>query len=223
MENTEVMKFQGGTIINGDCRKVLRRIPDESVSLVLTDPPYLVNYRDRAGRTIKNDGNNDGGVLRAFFEVERAMKPDAYCVSFYGWNRIEQFAAIWRAAGLRPVGHLVFAKRYASKTGITRHMHESAFVLAKGEPRKPNFPLDDVLPWYYTGNKLHPTEKSVKTLAPVIRAFSDEGDTVLDPFAGSASTCAAAVMHGRRFIGIELDPEHYRTATTRLQEVTQPV
>jgi site-specific DNA-methyltransferase (adenine-specific) len=223
MENKDVLHFEAGTIVNGDCRHALRLEPDNSVDLVLTDPPYLVNYRDRSGRTIKNDGHDDAGILRAFFEVERVMKDDAYCVSFYGWGRVAQFMTVWRAAGLRPLAHLVFAKRYASKVGVVEHKHESAYLLAKTgkEPRKPNFPLWDVQKFHYSGNKLHPTEKHPATLEPIIRALSNEGDTVLDPFMGSGSTCAAAAMRGRRFLGIELDEDYFHVAGTRLMDVTE--
>jgi hypothetical protein len=56
----------------------------ESVDLVVTDPPYLVNYRDRSGRTIKND-NGGAGVLA---DAYRVLKPNSFCVCFYGWNRV---------------------------------------------------------------------------------------------------------------------------------------
>ena len=76
--------------------------------------------------------------------------------------------------------------------------------------------MRDVLRWEYTENRLHPTQKPVSGLAPLIRAFSREGDLVLDPFCGSGSTLVAAHHLGRRYIGIELDPAHSATARERL-------
>jgi DNA modification methylase len=74
----------------------------------------------------------------------------------------------------------------------------------------------------YTGNKLHPTQKPIAALKPLIDAFCPPQGTVLDPFAGSGSALLAAKQLGRQYIGIELDEQHCRTATTRLQEDTPP-
>jgi site-specific DNA-methyltransferase (adenine-specific) len=57
------------------------------------------------------------------------------------------------------------------------------------------------------------------SLVPVIRAYSLPGDIVLDAFCGSASTCAAALLTGRRYIGIELDPDYYQAASERMTRV----
>jgi site-specific DNA-methyltransferase (adenine-specific) len=70
--------------------------------------------------------------------------------------------------------------------------------------------------WTYTGNKLHPTQKSVHILTPLIDSFTQPGALVLDPFAGSGSTCVAAQRTGRQYLGIELDANHHQTAITRL-------
>jgi site-specific DNA-methyltransferase (adenine-specific) len=81
------------------------------------------------------------------------------------------------------VGHFVFAKHYASRKGYTEARHECAYLLAKGNPVTPNNALPDVMPWgAYTGNKLHPTQKPLEILRPLIKCYSDVGDVVLDPF-----------------------------------------
>ena len=104
-------------IIHGDCTEVLKTIPTASVDFVLTDPPYFVRYRDRSGRSVQNDGTDDiAKVLSAFPEIYRVLKPDALCVSFYGWQAIDAFMAAWKAAGFTPVDHIVWRKSYASST-----------------------------------------------------------------------------------------------------------
>jgi site-specific DNA-methyltransferase (adenine-specific) len=115
------------------------------------------------------------------------------------------------------VGHIVFRKPYASRAGFLMGHHEAAFLLAKGEPARPASPLPDVLEWRYTGNKLHPTQKPLEALKPLIGAFSRPGDLVLDPFCGSGSTLVAARDLGRDYLGIELDPQHHATAARRMQ------
>lgn len=201
-------------ILHGDCVTVMATLPADSIDLVLTDPPYGCNYRDRSGRRVANDNRTDW-LAPAFAQVARVMKPDSLCVSFYGWHVVDQFMAAWRAAGLRPVAHLVFPKRYASRTGTFEARHEQAYVLAKGHPKVPS-PIGDVLPWAYTGNRLHPTQKPVEALQPIIAALSRPGDIVLDPFAGSGSTLVAAQVLGRGYLGIELDAGHVRTVRRRL-------
>ena len=75
-----------------------------------------------------------------------------------------------------------------------------------------------MLPWRYAGNELHPTQKPVMALLPLIMAFSQQHDIVLDPFAGSGTTAVAAETLGRRYIGIELDPQYCRIAQERLRQ-----
>jgi site-specific DNA-methyltransferase (adenine-specific) len=81
-------------------------------------------------------------------------------------------------------------------------------------------PISDVIAFPYSGNRLHPTQKPVEALEPLIGAFCPPEGVVLDPFAGSGSTLIAARDTGRRFIGIELEPGHYVTASERLAAVS---
>ena len=202
-------------IFNADCIDVMRSFERGSVDFVLTDPPYVTRFRDRAGRTVANDDN--GHWLRpAFNQMHRVLKDGGFCVSFYGWNKIDTFMAAWKQAGFRVVGHLVFTKSYASKAAFVGYRHECAYLLAKGRPQVPAQPLPDVMPWEYSGNRHHPTEKPVGSLKPLIESFTRPGDIVLDPFAGSGSTCVAAAKCGRRYIGIELLPQYHQAGLNRL-------
>lgn len=203
-------------VITGDCVTVMAGMPAASVDLVLTDPPYVCRYRDRAGRTVAND-NNGKWLKPAFAEIARLMKPDTLCISFYGWTAMASFMEAWQAAGLRPVAHLAFCKAYSSRSGLFLSKHESAFALAKGCPPLPAEPLSDVVGWVYTGNLLHPTQKPVQVLEPLVRTYCREGGLVLDPFCGSGSTLVAAKAAGRRYTGIEIDPNHAETARKRLE------
>lgn len=202
-------------IVQGDCVQLLKSLPGTVIDLVVTDPPYLVNYRDRSGRTVRNDGGN-AEFLGAFSDLYRILKPNSFCVCFYGWNRVDEFFGAWRQAGFRPVGHIVWQKEYSSSASFLQYRHEQAYLLVKGNPGRPAKPLADVQPWEYSGNRTHPTEKAVRILSPVIKAFSKPGDIVLDPFAGSGSTAVAAALSGRRYIGIELEGRYCRHARTRL-------
>jgi adenine-specific DNA-methyltransferase len=203
-------------ILLGDCVKVMREMPRESVDLVLTDPPYICSFRSRDGRTVVNDDRDDW-LLPAFTQMYRVLKPDRFCVSFYGWHKVDVFFAAWKAAGFRPVGHLVFAKRYASKERYVAYTHEAAYLLAKGNPEKPHVMLRDVMEWRYSGNERHPTEKPLSAMKQLIEAFSKPGEIVLDPFIGSGTTAVAAKHLGRRYIGIDIEPKYAAQAQERVR------
>ena len=97
------------------------------------------------------------------------------------------------------------------------YQHENAYLLAKGNPEKPVRTIPDVLEWKYTGNKLHPTQKPLCVLTPLIESFSNPDDVVLDPFCGSGSTLVAAQQQRRRFVGIELSKRYFDLAEQRLR------
>jgi site-specific DNA-methyltransferase (adenine-specific) len=199
------------SIKQGDCIQVMRQMPANSVDFILTDPPYLVNYRDRDGRTIQNDAKADW-LKPAMKEAYRVLKQNRVAVMFYGWTKVDAFFEAWKEAGFQPVGHIVFRKTYSSKSRFFNYQHEQAYLLAKGRPPLPKQPLADVMDMPYSGNKLHPTQKPVVALAPLVRSFTLPGELVLDPFAGSGSSCAAALLTGRRYIGVELDAEYFHQA-----------
>jgi adenine-specific DNA-methyltransferase len=209
------MSILTNTILNADCLKAMPMLRDESVNFILTDPPYITRYKSRDGRTIAND-DNDAWLKPAFAEMYRVLANDSFCVSFYGWPMADRFMQAHRAAGFRVAGHLMFPKTYASSTRYLRYQHEAAHLLIKGNPRQPESPIGDVIPWEYTGNRLHPTEKPLSALRTLVEAFSASSDTVLDPFAGSGSSLVAAKSLGRSYIGIELDTKYHAIAKQRL-------
>lgn len=206
-------------ILLGDCVKVMKEMPDACVDLIVTDPPYLVDYRDRDGRSVPND-NNDAWLDPSFAEMYRVLKHNSLCVSFYSWNKVDSFFRAWKKAGFYPVGHLVWVKDYHSSDQFVRYSHEQAYLLAKGRPEKPKTALRDVFEWEFTKiTRSTPTQKPVMAILPLILTFSFARDIVLDPFCGSGTTAVAARTLGRRYIGIEIDEKDCETARKRMQGV----
>lgn len=203
--------MQRNHIYHADAAHLLETFPEHSVDLVVTDPPYLVNYQDRTGRRLANDSNPDA-VLPVFAPLARVMKQDSYAICFAGWSALPQFAATWEAVGLRIVSQIIWQKSYASRRSYTQYRHEGAYVLAKGNPAIPQHPSPSVIEWVYSGNRRHPTEKAVEVIAPLVRCFSKPGDLVCDPFSGSGSTSVAAALNNRDYIGVDIDPVHVATA-----------
>ena len=215
-ESKASSKSYSNTVLRGDCISVMRQFRSASIDFVLTDPPYLVNYASKDGRTVPND-DNDVWIKPAFAEIYRVLRWNRFCVSFYAWNHVDKFFAAWREAGFHIAGHLSFIKKYASRRRYLAYAHENAYLLAKGRPSLPAQPIADVIEWQYSGNKLHPTQKPVSALRPLIQSFSQPGELVLDPFCGSGSTLLAAKVEGRAFAGIELDPSYFEIARRRLR------
>jgi site-specific DNA-methyltransferase (adenine-specific) len=203
------------SVVHGNCIQVMQQLNEQSVDFILTDPPYLVNYRDRSGRAILNDVDQSW-LKPAFEEAYRVLRNGHFMVSFYSWTHADKFLATWRDAGFRVIGHLVFRKQYCSQSRFLGYQHEQAYLLAKGHPPLPAEPISDVVEMRYSGNQMHPTQKPVSALIPLIRAFTKDGDLVLDPFCGSGSTGVAALLTGRKFLGIELDSQYHRVAQDRL-------
>ncbi|ENG82358.1 DNA methyltransferase [Escherichia coli] len=151
-------------------------------------------------------------------EMYRVLKKDALMVSFYGWNRVDRFMApgkmrdsAWLATWCLPKPTHRRPHMWAIAT--------NALHPGKRRPALPQKPLPDVLGWKYSGNRHHPTEKPVTSLQPLIESFTHPNAIVLDPFAGSGSTCVAALQSGRRYIGIELLEQYHRAGQQRLAAV----
>ena len=137
-------------------------------------------------------------------------------MSFNGCPQADRFMRAYRDAGFRVVGHFVFPKRYTSASKFVRYQHECAHLLAKGNPKQPSHAIGDVIDWTYSDNKLHPTQKPLSVLLPLVETFSPMGGTVLDPFSGSGSSLLAARTLGRSYLGIELDATYHAIAQSRL-------
>ena len=186
---------------------------------MLTDPPYFVRYKDRSGRTIRND--RYPGQSSTPLTTFTAAEAEQLCVSFYGWNRVDLSSPRGRARASRLSAISSSARPTPPRNASCGTRTNPPTFSRRAGPSCPPTPISDVLPWHYSGNHSHPTEKSVDTLKPIIEAFTKPGDVVLDPFAGSGSSLVAAALLGRQYIGIELEQKYCDLARRRLAGVTR--
>lgn len=211
---------EGITIYHGDCLEVLPSIASESIDCVITDPPYLVDYQgrwDRKREAIVGDGDT-GWVEPAFAEIYRILKPDCFCVSFYGWPHSDVFVGTWKLVGFRPVSHLAFIRRRWGLGRFSRSRHETGFLLAKGSPPRPESAIADVIEWDKEPENLHPNQKPLDSIYPLLNCFVPDSGVVLDPFMGSGSTLRAAKDFGLSAVGIEIEERYCRIAVNRLAQ-----
>lgn len=202
---------------HADARDVLGSMSPRSVDLLVTDPPYGVDYssnrRGDSFGTIDNDGAGDRDVVREVLAAAlRTLGPNRHAYLFgpddvLGDLKVSAPAElIWHkvalGAGDIRAPWAPCHERISFVTNKHAHAGQSGDEVLPARMRKGSvltFPRP-------TGrNVRHPNEKPVPLLRELIESSSRAGDTVLDPFAGSGSTAVAAMLSGRRAVVIELD------------------
>lgn len=222
-EITDIASMEN-QIICGDCLQVMKLIPDKSVDLVLTDPPYGMSYvsswRKQKHEEIDLDDNLEwvGGFLK---EIFRVLKDDTHAYVFCNDYAISEFRSIAKEIGFTPKRTLVWVKNnhtsgdlegdYANKTEFILYLHKGRKLLNGGRDT-------NVLFYDRENCESHPTIKPVQLLKYLAIKSSNENDLVLDPFLGSGTTARACKDLGRRFIGIEISEKYCSIAEERLKQ-----
>ncbi|WP_211750094.1 site-specific DNA-methyltransferase [Paenibacillus sp. Marseille-Q4541] len=219
-------------IYHGDCIKIMPKLPEKSMDLILTDIPYGAvsqNGEDRA----KYDGQMrklDKGLadietfdLNEFLEqVYRLAKGSVYIFcgieqmstvfSFFNSKKdMSTRQCIWHKTNPSPVNgqyywiHSIENCIFAKKRKTTFNQHCKHNVW--------DFPVGR--------SKIHPTEKPLKLFEYLIESSSNEGDVIFDPCSGSGTTAVAALNKARKYICIESDEKFHTNSVTRLNSVTE--
>jgi site-specific DNA-methyltransferase (adenine-specific) len=225
----------------GDCLDVLPTLAPGSVDVVVTDPPYgetsLAWDRWQQGwiDLIHPSSMWVCGSLRMFlqhaaefanwklsqdviwkkhngsnFHADRFRRVHEHALHFYRgtWESVYKSVQVTMDATKRTVRR----KERPTHTGA---IENSTFVAQDGGPRLMTSIIEARS---CHGHAVHPTQKPVAFLAPLIEYACPPAGTVLDPFMGSGTTGVAAVRLGRRFIGIEIDPDYFEKAKRRIQD-----
>lgn len=200
-------------------------IDDGTVSLLLTDPPYGMDFQSNRRGDKHEKIESDGTVLEAadvlrdcLFALTPKMSDDCHILVFCRWDSEGAFQAVLRTTGFTVKGSLVWVKDNHGSgdlRGGFAPKHERIIHAVKGKPalfvREP-----DVLECGKVATDNHPTEKPIELLKRLIEATTVEGHLVVDPFAGVASTCVAANDLGRRWFGCEINEEYHKHGAKRL-------
>jgi site-specific DNA-methyltransferase (adenine-specific) len=225
-------------ITNGDCFELMRNLPDGSVDLVLTDPPYGIDYQSnrRVAREKLPKFANDvdlGWVDGWVEEVFRVLKEDTH---FYCFTRFDMYPRFYDAISrlFKVKNCLIWVKNNHGSgdlNGSFAPQHEMIIFAAKGK-RHLNGPRDsDVLDCdnVPSAHRHHATQKPVELLRQLIEKSTEPEQIVLDPFAGVGSTGLACLdmhrTHGdhqeRSYVLFELNPDFVESARRTLghQEV----
>ena len=238
-----MLKKYLNTIINGDCLEVMRKLPDKSIDLVVTSPPY--NLKNSTGNGLKNA--NKGKWTNAELVNGYATYADDIPYDEYvKWQRscltemmrlLKEDGAIfynhkWRVQnGLLqdrqeivsgfPVRQIIIWKRKGGinfNPGYFLPTYEVIYLIAKKNfklaPKANRF--GDVWEFKQEMNNPHPAPFPVNLIERIIT--STNAEIILDPFMGSGTTAIAALKHNRKYIGIEIAEEYCKMAETRIQK-----
>lgn len=213
-------------LLCGDCLKVLETIPDDSIDCLITDPPYGVSYKSLSHSipktTIANDGPEAYSLLdKALAIAVKKLKINSHIYIFTNWQAFAQMELIVRKY-FNVKNMIVWVKNNVTRgdlKGNYGYRHELILFAHKGRRYLNGRRDGNVLAFNRVPTKamLHPTEKAVSLLEYLILKSTNEGEMILDPFMGSASTCVAAKNLGRNYIGIELERVWYDIARQRLE------
>lgn len=203
---------------------ILSRLPDESVDLILSDPPYGIDFssgRDEFDGAAKLGGIfNDKKIdfLEAIaHELQRVLKPDSHCYIFTRWDAYEEMANYFDVIGERNTV-LVWNKIHHGMGDLSTWAPQHEWVLhyEKGDPKIYGKRPSNVLEFAgVRSNKtlqIHPTQKPLDLSEFLIEKSSQPGDVVFDPFGGAYTTARAAMRTFRKAVSCELNPETHRAA-----------
>lgn len=200
-------------LYNGDCLEIMQELPDGSIDMVLTDPPY--------GTTACAwDSVIDFSKLWA--QLHRVTKPTGAIVLFGS----EPFSSVCRMSNPQlqsgfenRVNEAARPKKSDFLSGIKSGMFFQTEKNKKGDERYPKaiIELSKQATECRNAESYHPTQKPVELLEYLIKTYTRRGETVLDFTMGSGSTGVACVNIEREFVGIELDKRFYDIAKKRIE------
>ena len=198
----------------GDCLELMRDIPDKSIDLIVTDPPYgkkadkgTNGFGTSKNRRYQGGWDNQRPDKQVFDEMFRISKNLIIFGANYFCDMLP-FSNHWIFWDKK--GDISFKNPFADGeliyTTFTSPIKKVVF-------KQQGFITDS------KDKRYHPTQKPSELIQMLIEQYSNEGDIILDPFLGSGTTAVACVNTNRHYIGFELDPQYYDIACKRLDEV----
>ena len=237
MHKLTKIKTRNYTVVNGDCLDYLGQIPDNSIDLILTDPPYnIAQYStgniNLPGRSALNNDLAEWDLIPIdpfdlLPDFKRIIKPDGNIFVFTSYNLIgkwhEAFDSefdtfqffIWHKTNPAPK---IFKNGFLNSCEMIACMWNKGHKWYFRDQRNMNnfFESPICMKPERLSEPKHPSQKPVRLLEHIVSIASNENDVVLDPFMGVGSTGVAALRNKRRFIGIEIEKSYFDAAEMRI-------
>ena len=223
-------------IDNIDCLQGMKEIPDGSVDLIVTDPPYFLSMghagcssnakKTNSKMLTSNRTFNDLAICSPFYkqlftEYRRVLKDNGSFYFFTDWRGYAFYFPIINAE--LPVRNLIVWDKKSGPGSFYTYAHEliiygtaASKLLHKGGTNVWRMAAFSSGAKSTNGEKVHPTQKPVELIAKAIEDSTDPGAVVLDTFMGSGTTAVACIRTGRNFLGYELDEDYHRLALERV-------
>ena len=226
-------------LINGDCLNTLKNIPNESIDLIVTDPPYPTTSRGNAGNSggmLQKDINKKGKVFtynninckEYAPEFYRLLKDSSHCYVMTNHINLIDMLNTFTDVGFHFIKSLIWNKGNKIMGQYYMSQYEYILFFRKGKGKKiNNCGTSDILsiPNKKTkdkdGKNIHDTEKPIELMEVLVNNSSQENELVLDPFMGVGSTGLACIKNNRNFIGIEIDENYFNIAKERIEEIEE--
>ena len=223
----------------GDCLELMKDIPDGSIDLIVTDPPYKLTSRggsgtmggywkeEKAKKGIIFD-NNSISCKEYLPEFYRILKDKTILYLMCNNTNLQEMINVATQSGFKFVKSLIWEKGNKICGRYYMNCFEYILLFRKGgdKPIK-NCGTPDILKVPIkkqkdrNGKNLHDTEKPIELMKILIENSSEQNDFVLDPFMGIGSTGIASKKLNRNFIGIELDENYFNIAKERINNAVR--
>lgn len=223
------------SLYNTDAIEWLKTLDNDSVDLIVSDPPYRVTqhghsglggiFKTKVGEDKKLNGklfeHNEVDVNDYAGELYRVLKPDSHCYIMTNDRNLQNFMNVFTNIGFNFCKLLIWDKQNKITNQYYMNQVEYILFMYKGRNKQiNNCGTSNLISVNNVKNKTHnhPTEKPVELMEILIKNSTNEGDLVLDPFVGVGATPVACQNLKRNFIGCELDKVYYDTTMERLNE-----
>lgn len=213
-------------IYNEDCLDGMKRIPDQFIDLVVTDPPYCIGTTSNG----KKGSWNDNNLIRPFFdsyfkELKRICKPSAQIYINTEWRTYPfLYPIMLKYFDIKNL--IVWDYEWIKAGNYYRFSHEFIIYAISEPSTKRSFNAGERDVWrikpinFTSKNKLHNAQKPIELIQKMVNNSSKEGDIVLDTFSGSGTTAIVCKASNRHFIGFELDEKYYSLSLDRINTAT---
>ena len=231
------MEFELNNIYNVDAYEAIKRIPDKSIDLIVTDPPYEIDTvgskKNNISKTFANCNNQlkticdgiDNSILDEFMRVMKKINIYIWCNK----KQVIEYLNYFVTKNGCSFEIMVWCKTNPTPLCGGNYLIDKEFCLyfrKKGFCQPKNY--EDAKTIYLSTLNIkdkqkygHPTIKPLPLIRKLIRNSSNENDVVLDCFIGSGTTAVASILENRKFIGFEINKKYYDIALKRISETNK--
>jgi len=217
--------MQLNKIEHGDCLELIKKLPDACIDAVITDPPYHQGITHNGVKGTVDDLS----ICRPFFrellrEINRVLKSNGFLYWFCDWRGYSFYYPV--ITEIIPTKNLLVWDKIGRPCQCYWFSYELIIFASKGKcnivkPSIIRYPGFNYEARKYDGTKVHPTQKPTKLISELICDCTQEGDLILDCFAGSCTTAVSAIQNRRNFICFELQEKYVEIGNKRIEQAKQ--